>query len=43
MEKIADLLAPFNLIGTVMSRERKKEGSEQKNGKPWYRKVFSRR
>ena len=43
MEKMAELLAPFNLIGTVMSRERKKEGSEQKNGKPWYRKVFSRR
>ena len=43
MEKMAELLAPFNLIGTVMSRERKKEDAEHKKGAPWYRKVFARK
>ena len=43
MEKMAELLAPFNLIGTVMSRERKKEDAERKSGKPWYRKVLARK
>lgn len=42
MEKMAELLAPFNLIGTVMSRARHKEGVDRKNRTPWYRKVFSR-
>lgn len=43
LEKMADLLAPFNLIGTVMSRGRKKEAAEGQQRKPWFRKVFSRR
>ena len=42
MEKMAELLAPFNLIGPVMSRARQKEGVDRKNRTPWYRKVFSR-
>lgn len=37
MEHTADLLAPFNLIGTVMSQAREPDDSARTKRLPWYR------
>ncbi len=37
MENMADLLAPFNLIGSVMSQARPAEKSASAKRQPWYR------
>ncbi len=43
MESMAELLAPFNLIGTVMSQARETEKGEKKGTEgrraPWYRRL----
>ena len=36
LESLADLLAPFNLIGTVMSQARQTERSVPAQRRPWY-------
>ena len=46
MEAMAELLAPFNLIGTVMSQARQTErgasgAAGQAHQPPWYRRLFS--
>lgn len=43
MEAMAELLAPFNLIGTVMSQTRQTgQGAQRGAGKaPWYRRLIS--
>lgn len=46
MEAMAELLAPFNLIGTVMSQARQTErgapgAAGQARPSPWYRRLFS--
>jgi protein-tyrosine kinase len=37
METMAELLAPFNLLGTVMSRARQSENPNNATRQPWYR------
>jgi Mrp family chromosome partitioning ATPase len=46
MESMAELLAPFNLIGTVMSQARQTEkgaqrGADKAGKAPWYRRLIS--
>ena len=46
MESMAELMAPFNLIGTVMSQARQTEkgvrsGAEKARKAPWYRRLIS--
>jgi protein-tyrosine kinase len=40
METIAQLLAPFNLIGSVMSQPRETEKAESPKRAPWYVRAF---
>ncbi|HZE91572.1 MAG TPA: P-loop NTPase, partial [Rhizobacter sp.] len=42
MESMTDLLAPFNLIGSVMSHARDTEKSVHAKRRPWYRRWTSR-
>jgi hypothetical protein len=39
IESANELLAPFNLIGTVMSRAREKEKGAQTK-RPWYQRLL---
>ncbi|MDL2338316.1 MAG: AAA family ATPase [Pseudomonadota bacterium] len=41
METMAELLAPFNLIGTVMSQARETEKGTAERRPPWYRRLVS--
>ena len=46
MESMAELMAPFNLIGTVMSQARETEkgvrsGADKDRKAPWYRRLIS--
>lgn len=41
MESMAELLAPFNLLGTVMSKAREAEPAARADHRPWYRRWFS--
>ncbi len=43
MEAMADLLAPFNLLGTVMSQPRESERPTAAKRPPWYRRWFAGR
>lgn len=42
LERMADLLAPFNLIGTVMSQARAPDPQAPAQSEPWYRRWLSR-
>lgn len=42
LERMADLLAPFNLIGTVMSQARAPDPQAPASHAPWYRRWLSR-
>lgn len=41
MESMAELLAPFNLLGTVMSKAREAEKAAPADRLPWYRRWIS--
>ena len=43
MESVAELLAPFNLIGTVMSQPPEQATDEAARSRPWYRRWFAGR
>jgi hypothetical protein len=39
LENMTELLAPFNLIGTVMSRPRQTEKGAKPKSAPWYSRL----
>jgi Mrp family chromosome partitioning ATPase len=43
MEAMTELLAPFNVIGTVMSKPREPTEATAPTRRPWYRRWFSRK
>ena len=43
MDAMNDMLAPFNLIGSVISQPREKEPAAGAKARPWYRRWFGRR
>ncbi|MES2099776.1 MAG: AAA family ATPase [Pseudomonadota bacterium] len=43
LEDMAELLAPFNLLGTVMSKAREAEPAAHANQRPWYRRWLPRK